>query len=91
MPGSVFETIALFLFFKDLKIKNKLFITYLSKLTFGVYLVHVLIMFIFMNMFPRFIYECSWITIPLISIGIYIVSSLISVTFNNIPLLKKLM
>ncbi len=91
VPGSVFETIALFLFFKDLTIKNGFLITQLSKLTFGVYLVHVLIMLIFMNMYPKFIYECPWITIPLTSIGIYIISLLISVTLNNIPLFKRLM
>lgn len=91
MPGSVFESIALFLFFKDLKIKNSFLIKYLSKLTFGVYLVHVIIMLNFLHIFPTIIYECSWIMIPLVSIGIYIVSLLISVTLNNIPLLKKLM
>lgn len=89
MPGTVFESIAVFLFFNTLKIKENKVITYISSLTFGIYLVHVLVMKLILIYYPLFIYNYSIISIPILSILIFVISLLMSVTLNNIPLLKK--
>lgn len=84
-------TIAIFSFFCSLKLNKignalKSLIIYLSSRSFGVYLVHTLLIAIFLNYLPN-IYPC--VLVPLFSIFITILSLLVVELLMKIPFLKK--
>ena len=91
IPTTVFQSIAIFLFFNNLKIKTKYSnkISYIASLTMGIYLIHVIVIRFIFTYFPNIIYSHSIITIPIISVIVFIVSALITITLKNIPFLKK--
>lgn len=90
LPGTAFQSIAIFLFFKNLKLKENYILTYISKLNLGIYLMHVFIMHSISHFFPKFIYNYSIITIPILSIIIYLCCIFIVTTLKSIPIIKKL-
>lgn len=86
------EAIAVFIFFKYNFNKQSRFqnlVIKLSKYSFGVYLVHVMIM--------DKLYNCGFttlsfnplISVPILTLIVYIISYIISAIINNIPVLKK--
>lgn len=89
MPGTIFQSIATFLIFKNLKIKRNKFFSFISDLVFGIYLVHVFIMSILLKLNQYIIVKYSIISIPLISIIIFIISFLITIILRKLPILKK--
>lgn len=90
-PGTVFQSIAVFLFFQNIKIKNNELITFISSTNLCVYLIHVIILELLLSIFPYIIYNNPLIFIPLFTLIIYIVCLLISITLKKIPLLKRLL
>ena len=90
LPGTVFQSIAVFLFFKDLKIRKKIvpIITFISNHTFSIYLTHIFITKIIFHYFPKIIYQNSIIRIPLVSISVFTVSLLISIILKKLPIFK---
>lgn len=91
-PPIVAMSLALFVFVKQLtpKIEHKVnkFINYVRKDLFGIYLTHL--MWLFVINIPIFRDLCSHlITLPLISIAIFILSLYTTKLIRLIPLLKK--
>lgn len=90
LPGTVFQTIAIFLFFKDLKIRKNLvpIVTFISKHTLSIYLTHIFIIKIIFHYFPKIIYQHSIISIPLVSICVFTVSLLLGIILKKFPVFK---
>ncbi len=84
----------MFLLFKNLKINlnstaQKITLS-LSKWSFGVYLIHEMMISVFNRLLNFNVYSLNaWISIPLLSLSIFTVSTIISAIINKIPLLKK--
>ena len=80
--------IGIFMLFKNIKIKEKYndVISKISKLTFGVYLIHNLLIAIFLKYFEYF---NPIIGTPVITILVFLASLLISALLYKIPFLKK--
>ena len=91
LPSTIFQSISIFILFKNLKIKNNYIINYISKHVFSIYLIHLLIIKIILNYNTRIIYSLPLLTIPFISIFVFLVSLLISITLKSIPILKKIL
>lgn len=93
-PGFVFKAAGLFIvikninyenLFKNKSIKVNTFIMKFAEITYGLYLVHILIPI-------RLIYDVNinpFINIPLLTIVILIASSAILIIMNKIPILEK--
>lgn len=89
-----FESIAVFVFVKRatangiLELAKKL-ISGISKYVFGVYLIHVLVL----SAFTRYIFDVFFIhpilSVPLISLCVFIISALLSIILNKIPIVRK--
>jgi len=60
----------------------------LSKLTFGVYIIHVMVLYIFSNLLPYSKYSGIYIVVLFVSVTV--VSFLVSYIISKIPILKKL-
>lgn len=87
------EVIAVHTFFKYHTFQNKKinqFVVVLSKFGFGAYLIHT---FIIENMAAILHFDTlsmnAWISVPLISIIVFVVSMSISALLNHIPVIKK--
>lgn len=91
LPGTIFQSISIFILFKDIKIKNYFIIEYTAKHTLSIYLVHLLIINIIINQNEKIIYNNPLLMIPFISIFVFMISLLISITLKSIPLLKKIL
>lgn len=89
MPGTFFQSIAIFLFFKNLKIRKNAIISYISSLICGIYLVHVFIIKLIFYYFPYIVYKNAIVSILFVSIIVFILSLLISVSLKKIPILKR--
>ena len=90
------ESAAVFVFFKsifgNLKLNDKAknLIVKLSKYSFGVYLVHVMVLVALNKVFHINTLSFNPIfSVPIITVLIFIVSYIISAIINNIPILKK--
>ena len=89
---TLFESLAVFLSIRGLNVSKKLYpiIIKLSKLTLGVYLIHV-----FVYRFAYIIFGINSTTynyvffIPCFSLIVFMISCLISALFVKIPVLKK--
>lgn len=90
LPGTVFQSIACFLFFKDLSIKGTLvpIIGFISKHILGIYLTHIFIIKIIFHYFPTIIYKYSIISIPLVSVIVFIISFLVCIVLKKLPIFK---
>lgn len=74
---------------KEFRDKTKKIIEILSKYSFGVYLTHMLVIAIFANFGLTASAFIPVITVPLLTVAVFIVSYLLSALINNIPILKK--
>ena len=85
----LFESVAVFVFFKQHFSKSSKFISHLSKYSFGAYLVHAAVIW-FLE-----VYELSTLSfnpifsVPVISVIVFVFSFSISGVLNQIPVLKK--
>ena len=90
--NTMIESVGIYTFIKDLfknKQQNK-FLVYISKHTFGIYLVHVLIIDILDDILHFNTLSINpIISIPFITIATFIISLFISIILKKIPLLKK--
>lgn len=90
------ESIAVFIFVKEtfqrrvISEKVKDFLGVLSKYSFGVYLVHLLILRGIERLFGfHTLSFCPVVSVPVISIAVFVISLLLSAIFHRIPILKK--
>lgn len=93
LPNVLLESIGVFIFIKNFALKNKFKyenkIYKLSKYSFGIYLVHVLIIGILKKAGINTLMINPIISVPVIAIIVFIISLIISMVMNNIPILKK--
>lgn len=89
IPGTFFQSIAIFLFFKNLRIKKNAIISYISNLVCGIYLVHLFVIKLILYYFPYIVYKNVIVNILVISIIVFILSLLITVSLKKIPILKR--
>ena len=89
LPTTCFQVIAIYLFFKNLKVKNNSIIINISKLTSGIYFIHLFLIQLLFKLFPYYIYDNCIVNTLFISLIIYIISLLITVTLKQLPFLKK--
>lgn len=96
-PFVLFEAIAVFLFIKNLTPKIKFsakainMITKISNLCFGIYLVHILVLWTLSYFGLSTNKFNTLISVPVISILIFIISLLISSCLHKIPFCRKYM
>ena len=87
------EAVAFFTFFKSLSFKEgKLYdmVVRLSKWSFGAYLVHVLIIDYFNNNLGLNTFSFSpFISVPVLTLAVFMISFGISALLNQIPIVKK--
>lgn len=88
------ESTGVFMFFKNMKLniseKSGVVLSKLSKYSFGVYLVHVLILEIVTDYFKIDLFRINpVISIPVCALLLTVVSFGISAVINHIPILKK--
>lgn len=93
-PNVLIMAIAIFILFKyacNFKMKNTKVLAKISSLTFGVYLIHPFFLFFFSwSKYLNFLFEDHLlITIPFISIVVFILSIISSLIISKIPILKK--
>lgn len=90
--NTMVESIGIFLLIKNVKIrcshKQKTWIAAISRYTFGIYLVHVLILELFVQK-NVLISSNALITIPVISAIVFLSSLVISVIINKIPVIRS--
>ncbi len=96
LPNTMFVSYGVFLFFQDFfgkrqfSKKAEVLISKLSKHTFGIYLVHILIIWIFeiigINIFTA---APVLVSIPLISVMVMILSFIVTVILSKIPVLNR--
>lgn len=87
--GVFLESISVYVFAKY-NFKSNNIINYMSKISFGIYLIHIIPLWELeqkMGITSSFINLI--ISVPLLSIGIFIVSAIISTIINKIPIIKK--
>ena len=93
----LFEAIAVYLFVKNFTPKLKLslkaikIITYLSNISFGIYCVHILVLSILSIIGFSSTRFNTIISIPIISVLTFIISSLIAICLHKIPFCRKYM
>lgn len=96
-PFVLFEAIAVFLFFKNLTPKIKFsakainMITKISNMCFGIYLVHILVLWTLSYFGLSTNKFNTLISVPVISILVFIISLLISSCLHKIPFCRKYM
>ena len=92
-PSSVLFVMAIFIFLKDYapKIKAEKIIVFVSNLTFGVYLVHPLILELMQNRNIHANMINPILGVPLIIVITFIMSLLLSWILSKIPFIKKLL
>lgn len=90
--NTMLESIGIFLFIKNAKIrcnsKQQTWISAISRYTFGIYLVHVLILELLVQE-GVFISGNALISIPVLSIIVFLSSLVISVIINRIPGIRR--
>lgn len=89
---TLFESLAVFLTIKDVKISENLYtvITKVSKLTLGVYLIHVFVYRFSDILFGINSNSFSYVYfIPCFSLIVFVVSCLITAVFAKVPILNK--
>ncbi len=92
-PNVLMSTIAVFLFFNNLSIKNKLvkkIFSFINNLSFGIYFVHILVIILFNKIGLNCMIINPIIGIPLVSILCLFSSSLIIYFLKKLPYLRKL-
>jgi surface polysaccharide O-acyltransferase-like enzyme len=94
LPNTMIISIALFIFIKNVsyrsvfeKYKNK--IIFISELTFGIYLVHDLLLQIMSRLGLNSLSFNPLISIPIIAFIVFIIGSIIIIFIKRIPILKK--
>ena len=86
----MFESISVFVFFKAKFNRPSRIIRALSRYSFGAYLVHVAVIGIIMNKLGLNTLTFNpWLSIPVISVIVFVISFGISAVLNQIPVLKK--
>lgn len=88
----MFESVAVFIFFKNIQFKNDRiysFIVMLSNYSFGAYLVHALVLDILKQRGLNTLSFHPVISVPTIGIIVFIASFAVSAIFHKIPKLKK--
>ena len=86
----MFEAISVFVFFKAKINRPSRSIRILSQYSFGAYLVHVAVIGIIMNKLGLNTLTFNpWLSIPVISVIVFVISFGISAVLNQIPVLKK--
>jgi len=92
-PNVLLESVGIFIFVKNLKFnfkqKHIQIIRGLAKYSFGVYLVHELVRTKLVEIGLTTLSFNPIISVPIIVGIVYIASLIISIIFNNIPILKK--
>lgn len=92
-PNVLLESVGVFIFVKNLKFnfkqKHTEIIRKLAKYSFGVYLVHELILTKLVHIGLTTLSFNPIISVPIIVGIVYIASLIISIILNNIPILKK--
>jgi surface polysaccharide O-acyltransferase-like enzyme len=92
LPNTMFMTIAIFLLFKDIfsniNLKYKKKIVNLSKNAFGIYLVHVFFITVFLKLKINIFIINPLVSIPLISILIMMISYIFIIGIRKIPILR---
>lgn len=93
MPTVLFSSIMVFLIFKDraasFEQEKKKFIVSMSKLTFGMYLIHDIFIIAFKNMGLSTVIVSPIVMIPLVAIIIFLLSYVATLLINKIPILNK--
>lgn len=93
MPTVLFSSVMVFLLFKDradsFEKGNKSVIVSMSKLTFGMYLIHDLFIIAFKNMGLSTVMISPIVAIPLVAVIIFVLSYLCVFILNKIPVINK--
>ena len=92
MIGVVLETIAVFMLCKDVKIHSKKVLTCInmvSKYSFGIYLVHILVLDKLECLGLNTLSFSIYLSIPVLIIIVFFISMFISYLLNCIPFIKK--
>lgn len=95
LPTTVITSAAVYLLFKygvskiNFGKRSSSFITALSKLSFGIYLVHVFVLFIFDFLHFNITDFNVIISVPVFSIVTFIISAVISFVISKIPFINK--
>jgi len=88
----LFYSLAVFVFIynkcSNVNFKHPKLIVNISNLTFGVYIIHVMVLYIFSNLLPYSKYSGIYIVVLFVSVTV--VSFLVSYIISKIPILKKL-
>ncbi len=91
LPTTYFQSILVFLIFKDLKLKKNYFIEFIASNTLPIYIVHMIILKLLLNINLNLLYNIPFITIPFVSLFVFLISLLISIILKSIPLLKRIL
>lgn len=95
VPNTVFTTIAIFIFFKDVVSKIRFseksikIILLFSRLSFGMYLIHDFVNIAFRYLEIKTINYNPIVSVPIMAIIVFIVSFMLIWILNKIPLLRK--
>lgn len=82
-PFVFLQAIAFFVYFKDLQLKNKIVI-YVSKLSYWIYLIHILVLNVVQNYSPLTVESYPLISIPFITITVFFISTVISIPLHKL-------
>ncbi len=89
------ESVGIFVFVKNINwkpsAKAERLLVKLSSITFGVYLIHALVLDVLIEdlKFPLFEVENMYLAIPVLSVDVLLISSAISYALGKVPLVKK--
>lgn len=90
--NTVLVSIMVFLYFKDKNLKSNVIINSISKYSFGIYLIHVIIMeFIFINLKVDFHLKQPIFYMPFYSLLVLLLSLVFSYLISKIPVIKRIM
>ena len=86
----LFQTIAFFVFFQNIKFNEKIemFFNWLSTKTFGIYLIHIYLVWEIPKLFNISMYSLVWRILG--GFLIYLLSALIVSLLQKIPVIKKI-
>lgn len=91
-PTTALIAIAMFLLVKQLKnTMGAKLVQLIGGTTFGIYLVHALLLNYFVTNWLDFSELSNWLSIPLTAFIIFVVSFIVSYIIGNIPILNKIM
>lgn len=91
----LFEAIAIYIFFKDHFInynpegKKSYIIKTISKASFGIYLVHALVIETMEYFGFSSISFCSLVAVPLVAVTVFVISLIISILLRKIPYIRR--